>query len=269
MLDLMKNLTILLSLIILSCNNPADCYDNDERMRRVLAREAIRYMTCIKLDSIGHESISSIAINNEHGDLVQITYYSDKDSTTEKYTYDNQNRITKVHVSQNGGDWRLKMKNTYDDINKRETNLEYAENGTVYRTEYLNNSNGKNISNRHYVDDQLKNIHLFYWTDNCLLDSIVRLDADSNKTEEKMIMKYDNNLLISKTKHKDSQMIEMENFEYNEQGLIELTIYEIPNEYRQSTSIKYKGELPEYETMIYQSLTDDYSNTTKYKWKYK
>lgn len=226
-------------------------------------------MANVRVDSNGLETKSSIAINNERGDLVQITFYSDGDSTIEKYSYDSSNRITKVQVSRNGGQWRLKMKNVYDDKNNRETNFEYDENGIVYRTEYVNNSHGKNLSNKFYIDDQLKNIHLFYWTDNCKLDSIIRFDADSNKTGEKLILNYNDHLLTDKTKYQDGQAIVIEKFEYNELRLQDLIVYEIPNEYRQSTTIKYKGELPVTETSIYESLTDDYADTTQYKWKYK
>lgn len=226
-------------------------------------------MANLRLDSLGRETKSSVAINNERGDLIQITFYNDGDSTKEKYSYDPKNRIKKVHVSTNDRDWRLKMKNVYDDKNNRETNFEYDENGIVYRTEYLNDSYGKNISNRFYIDDQLKNIHLFYWTDNCMLDSIVRLDVVSNKTGEKLILNYNDHLLTDKTKYQNGQAIEIEKFEYNKLGLKELIIYEIPNEYRQSTTIVYQGELPMSETSIYSSLTDDYTDTTHYKWKYK
>jgi len=238
-------------------------------MSSILKQNKIHYMTYVRVDSNGLETKSSVAINNERGDLKEITFYTDTDTIKEKYSYDSNNRITKVQVSTNDRDWRLKMKNVYDDKNNRETNFEYDEKGIVYRTEYLNNSFGKNISNRFYIDDQLKSIHLFYWTDNCKLDSIVRFDADSNKTGEKLILNYNDLLLTDKTKYQDGQAIEIEKFEYNELGLQELIIYEVPNEYRQSTVIKYEGELPVSETSIYKSLTDDYTDTTRYKWKYK
>lgn len=238
-------------------------------MRKVLEQNKILYMANVRIDSNGLETKSSVAINNALGYLNEITFYTDADTIKEKYSYDSKNRITKVQVSSNDVEWRLKMKNVYDDKNNRETNFEYDENGIVYRTEHVNNSHGKNISNRFYINDQLKHTNLFYWTDNCKLDSIVRFDADSNKTGEKLILNYNDHLLTDKTKYQDGQVIEIEKFEYNKLGLKELIIYEIPHECRLSTAIKYEGELPVSETSIYKSLTDEYADTTQYKWNYK
>jgi len=101
-----------------------------------------------------------------------------------------------------------------------------------------------------------------------MLDSIVRFDSDSIRTGEMTIMSYDKNLLNSKIKYANGQVIEKEEFRYNASGLQTMMVYEIPNDYRASTSIKFDNGLPVTETMIYQSLADDYTDTTRIKWKY-
>jgi hypothetical protein len=238
-------------------------------MIQTLAHEGVTYMASVKTDSTGKEVISAEAINDELGNLKEVTFFSDTNHITEKYTYDKLNRMTEVYVLRNGKDWSLQMKNVYNELQERETNFEYAEDGTVYRTEYLNNPSGKNISNRFYIDDQLKHINLFYWSNDCLLDSVIRFDADSSKTGGKVVMSYDKGLLKSRLTYEHQRVLEIEKYEYNDQGLRSLVIYEIPNESRRSTITTFENKLPISEMIIYESLTDGYQDTSQLKWSYK
>lgn len=226
-------------------------------------------MAQMRLDSLGHEVKNSVSITNERGDLIEYTIYSEGDTLKEKYSYDSNHHITKVQASKNDSVWRLKSKRVQDEKRNRETIFEYDEDGTVYRTEYMNDSYGNNIWNKFYQDDHLKYIHLFYWNAPCMPDSIVRFDSDSNRTGEKKVFKYSEDLLVEKTSYKDGEVIEIEKFRYNELGLRELTIYELRNSYRYSTTIEYDGELPVAETSIYTSLPYSYADTTRYIWKYR
>ena len=254
---------IAIFLICQSCSSEKQSKNEFERFRETLVENNIIYQAEYKIDSKNSNTLETEIFYNDKGYATKMVSYASIYSVDfiEEYFYTSENVLVEIKRGKTQDSLKTTYKAFLNDKKEIETEYEYYEDGSVYKSIYKNDSIGRNQSKEYYKDSILVSTFKFEWYDTHKLSEIRRYNID-NKLNGKELYNYKDGLLLSKLRIEHDTIIESEKYEYNSLNLLESIIFEVPKNLRIKTELTYDNGLIKKEVTDYLSLKKEiYKNT--------
>lgn len=257
----MNTLTIsicssLLLVFLLGCGQLGGGAADDSEERDIIRQKGITKATCFTQTTEQPRYQSAETTYNQQGDVIRMVFLTpDGDTQTiEQHRYDAKDRLIETRKGNSLSKLELTYKDEFLDEKNQEIEYQYnLERGTVIRSVFTNDDQGRNQRKEYYVDDSLIATYQYHWDVN---EDMVLTEGFNAKGEPqvKLTNSYQDHNCVSLKVYSEEKLVKADSNHYDENDRLIWTQTTVPGKYTDEISFEYRDGLMVHSKSKFENL---------------